>query len=689
MRLREIGFAVAMAEIGRRTVQRMTRLYRRVRFHLRSSTLTDAYLDQALSPLPRSGWRDHFTTRSTPTVFPGLDHPAETAVVVRERCPRAVAVTLETAEAVLAHRFRYLGREVQHPTNSIDWYGAVLHGTPWPRAYHATIRYGAGLTPPRDIKLTWELGRFHQANVLGRAYALTGEERFAAEFFTQLESFDDHNPREIGPHWLCAMEVAIRTINFSIAFFFFRSSPECTPDRLARLLRMLYEHAAFIEENLENAYHVTSNHYLSDLAGLLFVGVLFPEFDRARTWRTFAWRELLYELDKQILPDGADWEASTGYHRLVTELFALSLWLGQANGLAMSLDRRTKVARMFDYAGAILAPDGRFPQIGDMDNGQILVWAEREPTDGAYLYPLGAEIVAGLLPTPPNVPPGLHPATFERWDDFFDRANSTMPEAETETLWLFGTVPRCIYPPPGSRSFPNAGIEIMRRGGEYLVFTYGDNGINGQGSHGHNDALSFEVHAGGRRWLVDPGTYAYTGDPEARDLFRSTAYHNTARVNGREINPILPNMPFALGGNVRPRMLDFATDADQDMVECEHDAFAPVGFSRRIVFDKNHRVWTITDRFSGNSSTRQSIELFFNFDIGVEPVECSGKRIVVNDAAGRRFAIDVLETSVPLTAECVDRWVSNGYGHRARSVGVVWRCESALPVVVRWKMASE
>src|SRR5207253_6809928 len=77
----------------------------------------------------------------------------------------------------------------------------------------------------------------------------------------------------------------------------------------------------------------------------------------------------------------------------------------------------------------------------------------------------------------------------------------------------------------GSRRFPNAGTYIMREGDLYLLLNASGSGINGRGSHGHNDALSVEVSACGRPFIVDPGSYVYTASLRDRHLFRSAAYH--------------------------------------------------------------------------------------------------------------------------------------------------------------------
>ena len=230
-------------------------------------------------------------------------------------------------------------------------------------------------------------------------------------------------------------------------------------------------------------------------------------------------------MDKQVLADGADFEASTGYHRFVTELFLYTFWLCRSNGVKIEEKYWSKLKQMLIYVRAYLRPDGFAPLIGDTDSGQVL--------------PL---CVAALMI--------MHIS----WT--LARSSLTIPLAENSARNFAG--------------FPQAGTYIMRDGDLYLCFNASDAGINGRGSHGHNDALSIEVSAGGRAFIVDPGTYVYSADLAKRHEFRSTAYHSTVQIDGKEQNTICVDMPFVIGNEAQPRVLEWKTSDEFDKVVAEH-----------------------------------------------------------------------------------------------------------------------
>src|SRR5258708_10141191 len=98
-------------------------------------------------------------------------------------------------------------------------------------------------------------------------------------------------------------------------------------------------------------------------------------------------------MDKQVLADGADYEASTGYHRLKLELFLYSFVLCHLNGIDIAEGHWKKLRAMVDYVRAYLRPDGRAPLIGDSDSGQALPIGRRAGDDHAYVLALGPAVV--------------------------------------------------------------------------------------------------------------------------------------------------------------------------------------------------------------------------------------------------------------------------------------------------------
>ncbi|HEU4432684.1 MAG TPA: alginate lyase family protein, partial [Pyrinomonadaceae bacterium] len=366
----------------------------------------------------------------------------------------------------------------------IEWNRDPRSGYLWPLDYHRDIKLMR--SDGSDVRNVWELNRLGHFISLGRAYRLSRDEKLTEEFLQQLRSWSEQNPYGRGPNWMCAMEVALRAVNLIAARELFRESPQLDTQFL---LRLFQQHGNYIRRNLEFSYIATSNHYLSDVAGLFWLGVMAPELRDAQNWRDFGLRELLREMDKQVLPDGADFESSTGYHRFVTELFLYSFLLARENSIAIEQNYWDKLRAMLLYIRAYVRPDGFAPLIGDTDGGQFLPIRRRRADDHAYLLAIGARV--------------------------FEDASLCETEA-------------------GSKAFPHAGTYIMRHDDLYLCFNACGAGINGRGSHGHNDKLSIEVSADGVAFIVDPGTYVYTGDLQRRHDFRSTAYHSTVKIDDVE-----------------------------------------------------------------------------------------------------------------------------------------------------------
>ena len=241
--------------------------------------------------------------------------------------------------------------------------------------------------------MVWELNRLHHLTTLGRAYALTTDERYADEFVDQLTSWHEDNPPGFGPNWTVAMEAAIRAVNIIAAFELFRQSPRLTDEVAGLILKLLIAHGRFVRANLEFSYRSPSNHYLSDLIGLFVIGTTVPELRDSQHWREYSATRLVEEMNRQVLADGVDYEGAIGYHRFVTEIFALFFSLSCAAGFDVGAEFRAKLERMFDFVRHYLKPDGTAPAIGDSDDGRLLPLRARPALDHSFLMSLGAVLL--------------------------------------------------------------------------------------------------------------------------------------------------------------------------------------------------------------------------------------------------------------------------------------------------------
>jgi len=513
-----------------------------------------------------------------------------------------------------------------NPSPVIDWRRDPRSGYLWPLDYHRDIQLFR--SDGSDIRVVWELNR------LGHLLRLNDP----ADFLSQLKSWHSENPYGRGPNWTCAMEVALRAMNILVAFERFRTSLDS--DALQFVLRLLQQHGRYIQNNLEFSYIATSNHYLSDVAGLLWLGVLLPELNEAESWKIFGLAELLREMDKQILADGADFESSTGYHRFVLELFLYSFALCRESRIEIPQKYRRKLHQMLEYVKAYLRPDGLAPLIGDTDGGQVLPFREYNADDHAYVLELGAEVL---------------------------------------------NAPDLMFPQETSRAFPDAGIYIMRSSDCYLCFNGSGAGINGRGSHGHNDALSIEVSARGRAFIIDPGTYVYTANLEMRHVFRSTAYHSTVKIDGEEQNTTDPNMPFVIGNEAQPRVLEWQSNENYDKVVAEHYGYrrlsSPVTHRRTVTFNKSECSWLIEDEFFGDGE--HEFETWFHFANGLQ-FEVRGAEIEARDKK-QDSGLVVRSLSLSEQPSLVNQHVSRNYGELIDSVSACWRI-SGQPGKLSWQL---
>ena len=294
--------------------------------------------------------------------------------------------TLAAANRVLEHRFDLLGSGPYTPHDPtrparadgyrpIDWYLDPVCGLRFPAGVpHKQWNLMQMRPGNADVKLPWELARCQHWPTLAQAYRLSGREEYALEIVRQADDFMEANPVGFGIHWTCTMDVAIRALNWALALDMIRRCSAIDLDTWQTAYAALFDHGVFILHNLENCYEVTSNHYLSNVVGLSYLAAVFGDLAEAVEWDAYCRQACEREITVQVLADGADFESSVPYHRLVTELFLGAARLAEFRAQPLSQEYTDRLTTMAAYLVGVLRPDGLMPQVGDADDGRLHIF---------------------------------------------------------------------------------------------------------------------------------------------------------------------------------------------------------------------------------------------------------------------------------------------------------------------------
>lgn len=298
---------------------------------------------------------------------------------------------------------------IDHGYEPIPWQMDFKSGYTWsPKTWYTEVAYGH--LPGVDIKVPWELSRMQHLPMFARAFRTVEKaERdvYAREFRNEILDFIALNPPQFGVNWRCTMDVGIRVANWLAAYDLFKAFGASFDDAFERILASsVYDHGRHIIRNLEYSPDLRSNHYLSDIVGLLFTALHLPSTDETDAWLAFALQEMGSEMAHEFHENGSNFEGSTSYHRLSTEL----MLYGALFAVQMDRSRRDRVksyrctlhhvqpslhsiekqdfdldrdeifpgwfwerlAKALRFTSDLLHEDGTIPQIGDNDSGRFL-----------------------------------------------------------------------------------------------------------------------------------------------------------------------------------------------------------------------------------------------------------------------------------------------------------------------------
>ncbi|HXV96776.1 MAG TPA: heparinase II/III-family protein, partial [Anaerolineae bacterium] len=282
---------------------------------------------------------------------------------------------------------------------------------------------------------------------------------------------------------------------------------------------------------------------------------------------------------------------------------------------------------------------------------------------------------------------------------FLDRSElkAVAPALDEASIWLLGSqrVKPYLDSPAqvfdlNSRAFPNGGYFVMHQGqgaaAAYLVFDCGPFGYKPVPSHGHADALSFELHAHGQTWIVDPGIYSTHLGDDWRNFFRGSRAHNTVVVDRQDQSVLMD-----IWRVYRPAQASlhhwFASD-HFDFVDGSHDGYErlqePVSHRRQIFFAKPE-YWVIVDSLTGQG--QHCFETYFHLMPGLETqLERESGTLQVSNGSGSGLMIAPLaphlwqpEVIIGATAP-IQGWVSFFSGEKQPAPTLRYHQEAVAPL---------
>lgn len=495
---------------------------------------------------------------------------------------------------------------------------------------------------------------------LGRAYAATGDEKYAREFTAQVRSWVDAMPVQIGSTYIEGPSVEPGLSNLSLdagirmaqtwwqAYAYFKDSPSFDVDTQMLMLRSFWEHAVYLMD--ERVWHPRSNWGAMEVNGLFTLAVMMPEMRDSRLWLDTANQRLVEALAAQVYPDGAQMELAPGYHGVTLNNVVGALELARLNSVELPPDFATGLERMYEYYAAISSPDGRTPAVNDSGWGRV-AGALRK---GAELFPQRQDFLyvasAGAEGTPPE-----------------------------KTSW----------------SLPYAGWHMMRTGwtpaDKYLFFETGPYGA----AHQHEDQLNLLLHAGGKTLLTEGGVYSYDRSEWRRYVLSSRA-HNVVHVDGLEQQRrgLRETMTAA-----DPYESRWSSVADFDYAQGTYSSgFGPqrelrVTHTRRVLFVKPD-YWIVIDSFTPEDERQHTYEALFHLDADEAIVddETRAVTVTVGDTGLRIIPIAAALPEVEIikgqTEPVVQGWLPTGRHNELRPIPTaVFRWAAAGPRTVAYVLA--
>ena len=398
------------------------------------------------------------------------------------------------------------------------------------------------------------LAGFHYwgwASPLWTAYVRTGNEKYAAGFDDLFSSWYAQRPKVSKA---CSNDFiwyelgcGCRPMQFARLYYAMLPSKSLRMDTRKLVLKTLLGHANQLQAQQACGY-TDGNFQLTASKALYQIGLAFPIFTDAATWRETATARLLEHAYWDFDKEGGHHERCIGYGSIsMRAVRQLLIYAADDPSPSPLMDElRRKVLGMQMWFLRYVTPSGVFVGVNDssMQGAEsLLIGFATFANDGRFLWPIrdGKRVPKGIKPKKP---------------DFLS-----------------------VFMPGGGWAFMRDGWE---KGSFYMLANWGPYG----GGHTHPAIFDVDVYAHGEPMVIEASRFDSYDNPR-NTYFRSPEAHNMVTIAGRTLDRKKHH-----GEHVVWRSHERA-----DYLEGDHrgyEAAAGVVIKRRVLFVKG-LYWLVVD----------------------------------------------------------------------------------------------
>ena len=359
-----------------------------------------------------------------------------------------------------------------------------------------------------DIKYVWEKSRFSWVLSLIR-YDYHFKQDLGEYVFSEIESWIEHNPINMGPNWRCSQEISLRILNWYIAISYYKDNVAFTEERWEKIQDVIYAslHHVFHHINFSRIA-VRNNHAITETMFLALSNILFPFISETKKWAIDGRNWFEEEIAYQIYDDGTFLQFSMNYHRVVIQLLTFGISISEKVDQPFSSKVYDRAYKSVEFLYQCTQDEnGWLPNYGSNDGALFFPWSDTDYRDyrpqlnSLHFLLTGENLYNGYLYTEEQFWWGLASSSNFK----FERINKLV----------------------GIKEYPEGGYVLIRDGNSFTFIRCGSH----KDRPAQADNLHIDIWVGGDNVLKDSGTYKYNTSSDLVNYFTGTHSHNAVIVN--------------------------------------------------------------------------------------------------------------------------------------------------------------